>query len=288
VTSPDAVLDLIRRNRGPQARLAIVVGVQAGPPMYVAVRFVEGGDLVEPLISEQSSLPAVGAKCILVPAVGGGWVFLGSVTIPQGLFYNEAPISIAENWAKYRSVDTGEWTFQQNRHDFGDFKYTVAQGRWEPQSGAAGQPTPTNPPMTEWVTILNHRMQGLLSVIAMQGGTVEKVELQMRRFDPATDYSSPVMYGHLYTYNNPPIESQPPQWVPGYGPLTLAPFSQGQTARWTLPASWVTAMATGEIAGIGFRYDGTRHRFTSEGVEPEPWRNGVLLVSYSSPTEILV
>ncbi len=72
----------------------------------------------------------------------------------------------------------------------------------------------------------------------------------------------------------------------GYGPpLTLAPFQLGQAVTWTLPSSWVVALATGVLTGIAFSSSSTTDAFEASSAT-ELDRHARLVITYTAPTEV--
>ena len=283
MTSPAAILDMIRRGRTPLPRIAVVTAVDDGPPLVVTVRFVEGGDEFQPVVATQSSVPDVGDHCLVVPTVTQ-WVYLSAVSDPSAdVEYHAVDVLVERNWLKTNAQGQTPWHWVQDR----GANAWIDQGRWGPQQGGIGDPVPTSPPMTDYASILVHNVEAVLDAIAAASGTVHLVELVMTRTDPASPVqASPIMYGHQYTAEDPPTAGQPPTWTPGFGPLRLPGFSEGQTARWILPSSWTTALAAGSITGIAFYSDTTRDRFRSAPDGSALSRNARLAVTYSAPEEI--
>lgn len=60
---------------------------------------------------------------------------------------------------------------------------------------------------------------------------------------------APALFLHDYTTSSGPTVGDPP--APLEGPLGLAPLVRGETARFPLPPSWATALATGAATGVG-------------------------------------
>ena len=227
MTSPGAVLDLIRREQTPAGRYAIVTNAAAGPPVAITVRFIEGGDTFQPDVIGLPSLPAVGARCLILP-VSGRWVFAGVVTAPStAVDYRTLDVPLVNNWDKSEQVD-GSWGYQQDRMatGIGEYSGAVQQGRWTPQQGSTDNPVPTNPPTMRRPTVLFHNVRAALNAVAAAAGTVHMVELAMRRSDAfSAPFVSPVMRGHTYTTASPPVVGSPPTWSPGFGPLRLSPLA---------------------------------------------------------------
>ncbi|GAA1995613.1 hypothetical protein GCM10009718_36970 [Isoptericola halotolerans] len=283
MTSPAAVLEMVRRGRTPLPRIAIVTAATSGTPMSVTVRFVEGGATFRPLVLTHLPLPAVGSHCLILPA-DGGWVYAGAVADPSGAVdYRTVDLLLEHNW--HKSNSSASPTPWQSQSDRGSSGY-VEQGRWGPQEGGPGAPTPTALPTVDYATILLHNLAAL-DAIAAAAGTVHLVELVMTRTDLATPVqASPRMYGHQYTASSPPVVGQEPVPTPGFGPLSLPGFSSGQTARWVLPAAWTTALASSAIEGIGFYSESTADRFFSSPEGSALALNARLVVTYTAPTDL--
>ncbi|MCZ2261593.1 hypothetical protein [Isoptericola sp. QY 916] len=286
MTSPAAVLDLIRRELPAQARYAIVTAVTSSP-VTVTVRFVEGGNTFQPDVLNLTTLPTVGARALILP-VSGRWVFAGVPASPTAVVqYHTLVRRPVHNWFKSHRLSDGGWyQMDQIGHEYPNLRTNVTQGLWPPQAGGLGNVEPVNPPLTEWMSVLDHNARPGLDAIAAASGTVQMVELVLTRtLYAGGDYVSPVIWGHLYDGANPPPAGGPPAWVPGYGPVRLAPFAAGQTARWVLPVSWLTGLATGAIKGIGFRDSTTTGQFDSATPDGE---NAQLVITYTAPTEVIL
>lgn len=284
MTSPAAVLAMIRREQRAVPRLAVVSAVSADPAS-VTVRFVEDGQALHPLLLAHVPLPAVGDHCLVIPA-DGGWVYAGVVSDPGGsVEYRKVDALIEHNWHKEYDVETSAWNWQYDYATLDPAAHgDVTQGRWPQQTGGYGG-SPERASMIDQASVLVHSIASVLDDIAAVGGTVHLVELVMQRTDTSPNVQvQPVMYGHGYDHDTAPDPAAAPVWTPGYGPVRLDPFQRGQTARWVLPAEWTTALATGEIGGIGFYSDSTGDRLSTYS-EALGSRNARLVVTYTAPTD---
>ncbi len=290
MTSPAVIQAMIARGQAAMPRIGVVTDVFEGPPMSVRVRFVEGGTPFAPSIVAQSINVQIGDKCLVVPT-GTQWVFIGIITDPDpDHSYQVMEVDLKNNWRKIYDTEDLAWRWQYDTiHHPTHPTAEVSQGRWPFQGG--GQGGVTQMPMEDYATVMNHNLYNALDAIAGLGGTVSMVELEATRGDGQTPtYASPKLYGHLYDENNPPVLDQPPAWVSGYGPLSLAPFAKGQRVRWVLPASWVAAVAAGTIRGFGFESHSTDDRFMSYADQTGTFTGGLfnakLIVTLTAPVKM--
>lgn len=242
--SPEAVLDMIRRNRQPQARVALVTATVISP-LSVTCQFEDGSPAFQPLILGSAPVPAVGARVLLLPS-DAGWVYASTLITPAtDSPYEEQYLQLHDNWEIAQRADAS-W-FQIN-HGTGQF---FSQGHLPGQAGdISGGAAPRL--YSDKGAILSHQAPAALAALAAQSATVHLVDVQVRRnTGGGPDLVSPVLYGHTYDAANPPPADNPP-WAPGFGPLRLAPLGRFETGRYALPATWVTALAAGTIRGIGF------------------------------------
>ena len=239
--TPQAILDMIRRNRPPQPRIAVVTAVVTGPPLVVTCQF-EDGLSFQPLVLGTSPTPAVGSRVLLLPS-DAGWVYLDTIVTPAAPPpYRDQYLELVNNWERVHRAD-GSW--YQMDHGSAQF---FQQGHIPAQAGADGM-TPTV--FYDSGAILNHAAPAAFAALATQSATVQLVDVQIRRNAGGPDLVQPVLYGHNYNAGNPPPVNDPP-WAVGYGPLRLAPLGRHETARYILPTTWVTALASSTIRGIGF------------------------------------
>lgn len=287
MTSPSAVLDMIRRELPAQGRYAIVTAVSAGPPVAVTVRFIEGGDTFQPDVLGQAALPSVGARALILP-VAGRWVLAGVVTAPSSPpVYRTLELPLVNNWHLEQNTGTGAWWLYDYVTNWDARTHgTVMQGRWPFQGGGAGDGSePVVRPADDVTHLLYHGARAALDAIAAAAGTVHLVTLSMTRSDTLSNpQAAPRMFGHKYTTASPPPEGSP-SWVSGYGPLTLAPFQLGQTVTWTLPSTWVVALATGVLTGIAFSSTSPTDAFSASSAT-ELDRHASLRLIYTAPTEV--
>jgi len=273
--TPSAILEMIRRNRQPQARVASVTAAAAGPPMTITCQF-DDGLTFQPLILGSATLPAAGAKALVIPS-DAGWVYASTLLTPPGESpYLEQYLQIVHNWERVHRQD-GTW--YQADHGSAQF---YQQGHLPQQSGGDGI-TPSI--FYDSGAILSHGAPEALASLSALGATVQLVDMQIRRNAGGPDLVNPVMYGHTYDAGNPPAVNDPP-WAPGFGPLLLPPIGRHETGRYTLPASWVTALAADTIAGIGFWAETTSDAMFSDsswGGQVVAPMNLLLRVVYSTP-----
>lgn len=240
--NPSAVLDVIRRNRQPQSRVAIVTAVTTSP-LAVTVKFEDTGIAFQPLVLGNSPTPTVGGRVLLVPA-DVGWVYISTLLTPGiETTYDEQYLPLLDNWERVQRADT---SWYQANHGAQQF---FQQGHLPAQGGSDDVVSPGV--FYDSGAILNHGAPDAFAALAAQSATVQLVDMQIRRNAGGPDLVSPVMYGHDYDAANPPDEDAPP-WAVGYGPLRLAPIGRFETGRYALPANWVTALAAETIRGIGF------------------------------------
>lgn len=273
--TPQAILDMIRRNRPPQPRIAVVTAVVAGP-LVVTCQF-EDGQTFQPLVLGTSPTPAVGNRVLLLPS-DAGWVYLDTILTPAAPPpYQEQYLQLVNNWERAHRAD-GTWY----QADHGSAQW-FNQGHIPAQAGADGM-TPSV--FYDSGAILNHEAPAAFAALAAQSATVQLVDVQIRRNAGGPDLVNPVMYGHSYNAANPPSAAVAPTWAPGFGPLRLAPVGRHETARYALPATWVTALASSTIRGIGFWADTTSDAMFSDsswdGQVVAP-KNVQLRIVYSLP-----
>lgn len=263
--SPGAVLEMIRRSRGPVPRLAAVTAVATSPQLTVTCTFEDGSQAFQPLVLGSAATPTVGNRALLVPS-DAGWIYLGTVlTPPEESPYVEQHLQIYNNWQRAHRAD-GTW-YQLDHGYLATGSYTGAQsfeqGHLPSQAGGDGQ-TPSV--FFDAGAILSHQAPQALAALAAQGATVQLVDMQIRRNAGGPDLVQPVMYGHAYDNASPPNGTVAPTWAPGFGPLRLAPIGRHETGRYVLPATWVTALAASTIKGIGFWAETTSDAMFSDRV----------------------
>lgn len=239
--TPQAILEMIRRNRQAQPRIAIVTAVVASP-LSVTCQLEDGSSTFQPLVLGGAPVPGVGARVLLVPT-DVGWVYVSTVATPAiEATYGELYLPLVDNWERVQRADAS-W-YQANHGALQFFQ----QGHIPAQAGGDGI-TPSV--FYDSGAILNHAAPAALAALAAQSATVQLVDIEIRRNAGGPDLVSPVLYGHNYNTANPPPLNNPP-WAVGYGPLRLAPIGRFETGRYALPATWVTALAASTIRGIGF------------------------------------
>jgi len=274
--TPQATLDMIRRNRQAQPRVAIVTAVVASP-LAVTVKFEDTGIAFQPLVLGNSTVPTVNARVLLVPA-DVGWVYVSTLLTPGiETAYDEQYLPLLNNWERVQRADSSWYQADHGSEQF------FQQGHLPAQAGSDDLVPGV---FYDSGAILNHGAPDAFAALAAQSATVQLVDIQIRRNAGGPDLVSPVMYGHNYNAANPPAESNPP-WAVGFGPLRLAPLGRFETGRYALPATWVTALASGTIRGIGFWATTTSDAMFSDNswqgqiVAP---RNIQLRITYSLPT----
>lgn len=275
--TPDAVLEMIRRNRQPTARIAIVTAVTTSP-LAITVRFEEGGATFQPLILGNSTTPTVGARVLLVPA-NVGWVYVSTVLTPGNeTSYDELYLPLVHNWEIAQRADSSWFQLDHGTAQF------FQQGHLAVQAGSDDVLSPGV--YYDSGAILDHAAPATFTALAAQSATIQLVDMQIRRNTGGPDLVSPVMYGHAYDAANPPPQNAPP-WAPGFGPLRLSPLGRFETGRYTLPSTWVTALAAGTIRGVGFWATTTSDAMFSD----DSWqgqivaaRNMHLRIVYSLPS----
>jgi hypothetical protein len=273
--TPQATLDLIRRNRQPQARVAVVTAVVVSP-LAITCQF-EDGEAFQPLVLGTSPAPAVTDRVLLVPT-DVGWVYIDTLVSPAAPPPDqEIYLELVNNWERVHRAD-GTW-YQMNHGSEQFFQ----QGHLPSQAGEDGMSPGV---FYDSGAILDHGAPAAFAALAAQSATVQLVDLQIRRNAGGPDLVSPVLYGHNYNTANPPPVNDPP-WAPGFGPLRLAPIGRFETGRYALPATWVTALAASTVRGIGFWAETTSDALFSDsewGGQVVAPMNLQLRIVYSVPT----
>lgn len=284
MTSPDAVLRMIRAHAQPLPRTGFVTAVSLNPQAVTVS--MEDGSVTSSLAWNPAFTPAVGDRVLVTPTTTG-WVVTSKVTAAPRLVPDEVVVvAPVNNWAKRNpwNFPGQPWFYQYDYASSSDPQYRgfVAQGRRPVSEGDPGQ---AQTRMEDSATVLYY---GPLASRVPSGSTIQQVQLALNHgTSGGPDLAAPVMYGHTHTTANPPVggaytpltPGQPPAWAPGFGPATFPPIARGEEAVLTVPPTFVTAWLAGTITGLGFYSDRVDQALSSWG----PLDNAHLLITFTPP-----
>lgn len=116
-----------------------------------------------------------------------------------------------------------------------------------------------------------------LAGVIPSGATIESARLTLTRDwdDDVPSPRAPRIYGHA-TASVTGTSGPSTYWVPGYGPWSPGGLVQGETASWDLPVSWLTALLSGALRGIGIWSQAPADALRLAGAAP-------ITISYSEP-----
>lgn len=229
-----AVQAAIRRGKSTGARLGTVTAIDATE--FALTIDIGTGTPLTGVRWVGSYTPAVNDFVTVLQVSESSWVVLGKLSKNlTGPGFTEHTTQIAPNeWAHaQRMVGESEWRWYSPGSD-------VFQGRSADDFGGHDYAAAAfYPPIAPLIP---------------SGATITAASIRYARGDDnGLALVAPRLYGHAIVGSPPavPTNGTSLPWASGFGPLTLSAVAKDASATYPLPSSWVTALMSGALRGVG-------------------------------------